>query len=348
VGTIAGPLEYSLLVMNSATAARVSFPLPWTFVATLLLSAGFVIFLAWDQSHWWISKEDYGFGWLAPIFVAYVVHDRWLALKRHNQEIVSAAVAEPANSADTSHAKFDFAQPLVIAGVLVGGLFFAIGALYRAAAGPSFAGTFALTLGTATLGLSAIYIMAPARRTNGTQAMADRRFVAALFIFPLVVWSVSAPMITSVENNLNVFLMKQVTATVFFVFDTLGLPLEQRGNVLILPTGTVGVAEACSGIRSLTGCLFSGSFLAAIFLKSWWRKSLLVVAALFFAFLANLLRSIFLTSWAYSHGADSIEGTLHDLSGYAVLALAVLGLMGVLPALTQAQHESRPRRQAPL
>ena len=38
-----------------------------------------------------------------------------------------------------------------------------------------------------------------------------------------------------------------------------------QGNVLALPTGNVGVEDACSGIRSLTGCLFAGSFLAAVF-----------------------------------------------------------------------------------
>jgi exosortase/archaeosortase family protein len=104
----------------------------------------------------------------------------------------------------------------------------------------------------------------------------------------------------------------------------------------------VGVAEACSGIRSLTGCLFAGSFLAAVFLQSRWKQAALVIAALLFAFAANLLRSIFLTSWAYRHGAGSIEGTIHDISGYAVLGLTVVALLCLLPILDRKPVSQRP------
>jgi exosortase len=140
-------------------------------------------------------------------------------------------------------------------------------------------------------------------------------------------------LLTSVDTSLALYLMHKVTSIVFVVFDGLGLTLEQHGNVLILPSGSVGVEEACSGVRSLTGCLFAGSFLAAVFVRSYWRKLWLMIASLLFAFGANLLRSIFLTSWAYYHGAKSIEGTIHDASGYAVLGIAVVALLCLLPII---------------
>ena len=114
-------------------------------------------------------------------------------------------------------------------------------------------------------------------------------------------------------------------------FDVLGLPLEQQGNVLALPAGNVGVEDACSGIRSLTGCLFAGSFLAAVFLEKLWKKIALVSAALVLALLTNLGRSLFLTGWAYHYGPRAIEGTVHDVAGYAVLGLTVVGLLCLLP-----------------
>ena len=52
----------------------------------LLLAAGFFAFVAWDQSHWWSTKEDYSFGWLVPAFVAFVIYDRW-------RRIVAAAAS---------------------------------------------------------------------------------------------------------------------------------------------------------------------------------------------------------------------------------------------------------------
>jgi exosortase/archaeosortase family protein len=102
----------------------------------------------------------------------------------------------------------------------------------------------------------------------------------------------------------------------------------------------VGVAEACSGIRSLTGCLFAGSFLAAVFLDRFWKKTVLVIAALALAFLSNLGRSLFLTAWAYAYGSDAIEGRLHDATGYAVLGLTCIGLFCLLP-LFNARNWSR-------
>jgi exosortase len=123
----------------------------------------------------------------------------------------------------------------------------------------------------------------------------------------------------------------KVTAVVFFAFDMLGLPLERHGNVLVLPRGEVGVAEACSGIRSLTGSIFAGSFLAAVFLDRFWKKIALVVAAMVLAFFTNIVRSLFLTGWAYAYGSEAIEGTVHDVTGYAVLGLTCLGLLALIP-----------------
>ena len=40
--------------------------MPAPFLTALLLGAGFMGFVAWDQSHWWRTKEDYGFGYGYP------------------------------------------------------------------------------------------------------------------------------------------------------------------------------------------------------------------------------------------------------------------------------------------
>jgi exosortase/archaeosortase family protein len=51
------------------------------------------------------------------------------------------------------------------------------------------------------------------------------------------------------------------------------------------------------------------------------------------AFLTNLVRSLFLTAWAYNFGPHAIEGTVHDAAGYAVLGLTVIGLLCLLPLM---------------
>jgi exosortase len=330
---------------------------PTPFLAALGLSAGFMVFVAWDQSHWWSRKEDYSFGWLVPLFTAYVVYDRWPQILARLRE----AETGPA-SARWVRWTLNTAASL---GLLGGALFFLLGAFYRAGAGTSQPGTFALTLGMVAIVLpliffnvpdSAVGTLAPKRPERavegngpyqGSQALfAESRFrVAALFIFPVLVWLISAPLVSAIESQVSLFLLRKVVTVVAFTFDMLGFPLEQQGNVLMLPKGPVGVADACSGIRSLTACLFAGSFLGATFFTETWKKVTLVVAAMFFAFVMNLGRSLFLTGWAYAYGPDAINGSVHDAAGYAVLGLTCVGLLLLVPLLNlqlAATEESAP------
>jgi exosortase len=296
-------------------------------MAALLLGGCFLLFVAWDQSHWWAQKDDYSFGWLVPLFVAYVVHERWAAIKAE-----LAACAAPA-SPRAAGAALWLLRGVITGLLLFGALFFLLGSFYRAGAGPSYPGTLAITLGTVGLLFGLLLTNAPASASPvASGLLRDARVrLAALFIFPVMIWFVSAPMVSVVESQLSLFLLHKIVTVVSFVFDVLGMPIEQQGNVLVLPTGRVGVAEACSGIRSLTACLFAGSFLAAVFLHRWWKKVLLVAISMLLAFGTNLLRGLFLTAYAYNYGPEAMEGTVHDAAGYAVLGLTVIGLLCLLP-----------------
>jgi exosortase/archaeosortase family protein len=284
---------------------------------------------------------------LVPAFVAFVVHDRW---PRITAAIQACGAPDSPRATGSVGWVLSGAAYAALAG---GALLFLVGALYRASAGPSYPGTLALSLGTGALVLPLLFLNAPeaaptaAARTGGVPADA-RVKLTGLFLFPALVWLVSAPMVSMIESNLSLFLLNRVASVVFFVFDTLGFSIEQSGNVLKLPLGDVGVAEACSGIRSFTACLFAGSFLAAVFLDTLWKKIGLVVAAIVLAFLTNLLRSLFLTAWAYNYGPKEIEGTVHDAAGYAVLGLTVAGLLCVLPlfSLTFVTADEPPTRRA--
>lgn len=316
---------------------------PGSFLAALGLGAGFLAFVAWDQSHWWRVKPDYTFGWLVPLFVLFVVRDRAPGI-----QAALAACAAPGSP--RAQGAGNWLLRAWAAGSLLGGaLLFLLGAFYRAGAGTSQPGTLAITLGAAALLLPLLFVNAPESPApaRGTLLSDARVRLTALFLFPVLVWLVSAPMVSVVESQLNLALLRKVVTVVAFIFELLGVPIEQQGNVLALPRGEVGVADACSGIRSLTGCLFAGSFLAAVFVVRAWKKVALIAAALVLAFLANLARSLFLTAWAYRHGPDAIAGRVHDIAGYAVLGLTVVGLLALLPLLNfrlDAREDSPPAR----
>lgn len=310
-----------------------------SFLAAIVVATGFMAFLTVDQIHWWRLKPEYAFGWLVPLFVAYVVADRWPKLRK----IFVASGRSPLPR--WLQRLFFLAAGI---GLGLGLTCFLVGAIYRAAVGPTQPGSLALAMGFGLVLVCTVYFNTPDGCAGPPGALrADARVQSAsLFLFPALIWIISAPLASAVENSVSLFLLRKVVAVVFFIFDALGFSLVQEGNVLVLPKGQVGVAEACSGIRSLTGCLFAGSFLAAVYLDRLWKKILLIGAALVFAFLSNLLRSLFLTAWAYAYGSGAIEGTLHDATGLAVLALTCLGLVGLLPLFRPLRWQRQLEPQA--
>ncbi|MFP4352876.1 MAG: exosortase/archaeosortase family protein [Puniceicoccaceae bacterium] len=296
----------------------------------LLLMAGYLVY---DQWKWWSSREDYSFGFIVPLFVGYVVYERWPKIRafllRREWEGAEAPVVPVSEAPLTRFLTFG-AWAVALCGL---GLFFLGGFLQALANNPLLPGGQALAFGFAATALSLSFLAAGwAPTPPGTIVPARQRFFfAGLFVFPALIWILSLPLLNFAEQRVSLFLLNQVTVVVFNLFDILGIPLEQRGNVLILEKGRVGVEDACSGIRSLTASLFAGSFLAAVFLDRWWKKVLMIACAMILAFIMNIFRSIFLTAWAHMHGSDAIEGTVHDATGYAVLGFTCVGLLLLLP-----------------
>lgn len=334
---------------------------PSLFSYTLLLSAGFGAFITWDQLYWWGRREDYSFGYLVPLFVAVVVWDRWPALSKilgvskakaakGKDAVPEAAKPLPSNElhfnwvTGSLYPFFKWFIPLgFYGGLVLGLLIFGLGAFYRAGAGPSHPGSLFIAVGAGMVVFALIYINLPDseeawEKQTGLSMdkpmVLNRRLTTTLlFWFPCFIWIISAPLVSFIENALSLFLLNKVVTVVFFVFEMGGYALEQEGNTLILPTGRVGVEDACSGIRSLMGCLFAGTFLGAMFFKSPLKKVLLVAFAMLFAFVTNLMRSVFLTAWAYTHGPDAISGFVHDAAGYFVLGLTSVLLLVLIPIM---------------
>ncbi len=324
------------------------FALPKQLQWAAWLALGFAAWVTWDLSHWWSLREDYSFGYIVPLFVAYVIYDRWPRLAG----LVGVTVGKPATQAGgdapTATATVPEAPPavspsparspllkafevLALLGLLWGLLCFGFGALYRASEGSTLPGSFLMTVSWSWLFLVGAFFFADRTAQGLPLTLGARLRFSSLLLFPALIWIISAPLMSFAETAVSTFLLNKVTTVVFFVFDGLGYTIERAGSVLRLPKGEVGVEEACSGIRSLTACLFAGSFLAATFLDRFWKKVLMVAMALVLAVFTNLLRSLFLTSWAYAYGSHAIEGTVHDVTGYAVLGVTVVLLLCLIP-----------------
>ncbi len=269
------------------------------------------------SSYTWGTRLDYSFGYLTPIFVIYIIYDRYPKML----EVLTSVY-------DKDSYRLKLFCDIFFGGMLICGLivFLFFSFVYYKSSNygtPS----FAMTFGYSFVFFSLMYFFCDKNIRGKNLGIYSRLKFLTFFIFPCFIWLVSAPIFTSVERVISLFLLSKVATIVVYTMDALGFIVSLQGNTISFPGGTVGVADACSGIRSLTACLFAGSFLAAALLDKFWKKVTLVVLSMVFAFLFNLVRALFLTLWAYENGADSISGFVHDAAGYFVLGMTVIGLL---------------------
>lgn len=324
--------------------------LPAIYRAQLAVLLGMVAVVIWDQLHWWLNREDYGFGFLVPLFVGFVLYERRLTILQY---FSGEAASDHASSVSPLSRLLDW---VALLGACASIALFVIGGLLRAISGPANPSSLALAAGFAGFLMTSVFLYAQSTFAGKFPKLQRRITLTALFVFTAFIWLLSAPLVSVLESKIKVFLLTQVTIIVSSLLNFLGYEIFREGNTLLLPNGSVGVEEACSGIRSLTACLFAGSFLAASYVRSAWKKLLLVFFAMCLAFLTNLLRSFILTLCAYYQGSGVIDaplvlpligdvGTLHDVTGLAILGLTTLGLIVLLPIINFSFKEHFDARQ---
>jgi exosortase len=141
---------------------------------------------------------------------------------------------------------------------------------------------------------------------------------------PGVIWGVALLFLTSVPwpSTIEVVviqgLMKVTAQLSSEVLYWVGIPATQRGNLIELESGIVGIDEACSGVRSLQSCLMAAVALSLLFRLSWRRTLALIITGQVLAFAGNSIRSITLTCLAARDGLSAVE-KFHDPAGWSIL-----------------------------
>ncbi len=143
----------------------------------------------------------------------------------------------------------------------------------------------------------------------------------------VALWPLCSPMPPGTYSRLTVALQLGISRGVVHALHLLGILAIGSGNVIQLANATVGVEEACSGVRSLVSCIFVGFFLSASLVTRWPARLLLIAIAAPLALAMNFARSLTLTLLANS--GISISGLWHDATGYAVLVLTSVLMVGL-------------------
>ncbi len=319
-----------------------------------MLPLPMVAFVIFDQWFQWSTKEDYTFGYLVPFFSGYVIYERWPDIEKFFMPEESRAEEKPA----AKFWEFCFA-----AGAFVSLMAFVIGGFMRAVGGPNIIGTFLNTFGFCGVAAACVWMVSEKDTAGRVRGGCARWKFLELFTFPVLVWTISGPFLYLVDSQVKFILLEKVTSIVVVLLNAFDYTVTRTGNIILLPGGdNVGVADACSGIRSLTACVFFGAFLSAIFINGRNRKIVMLALAAGFAILLNILRTTFLTLWAYNHGSHALDfdfgghtpkspefsmGTVHDLAGYAAMGVTFLILAALVPVINLRLNLKAPDAPPP-
>lgn len=109
-----------------------------------------------------------------------------------------------------------------------------------------------------------------------------------------------------------------------FVMQTVGMPAYADGNVIVVNSVRIGVAEACSGLRMLMVFFALSTAVAILVEQPLWRRIFIIASAVPIALVSNIAR-ITSTGSLYALGyGDFAHAVFHDLAGWLMMVLALI------------------------
>lgn len=250
--------------------------------------------MAWliSRAQWfWRHNPDLQFGWIVVLLCGYLFWEAWQTRPEVDWKPRVWAV------------------PIGFAGL---GLLFVV-QIYQAFLGANAASTVGLALGLMLI------IAANLGVVFGWPGIRD---FGMAFAFILI----AMPMPSAVQGPVVGGLQSLVARFNVELLNLIGIPAQQIGSLIHLPNGTVGIDEACSGVRSLQSTIMAAIFIGYVSLKRNSLRLVLFGAGVILAIVGNIGRSLYLSLMAYWRGMDAIE-RVHDAAGWSVLAFTAAGVI---------------------
>jgi exosortase len=113
------------------------------------------------------------------------------------------------------------------------------------------------------------------------------------------------------------------------LIDLFHVPVLRDGNILTLPTMSLNIVEACSGLRSLMSLITVAVFYSLFFERRVWLRWVIVLAAVPVAVGTNALRITIAALLAEYVNPQSAEGFFHAFSGLLLFGLSLAVLAAV-------------------
>src|SRR6266446_8190200 len=165
---------------------------------------------------------------------------------------------------------------------------------------------------------------------------------AAAFPFAFLIFIV--PMPDAMADTLETASAVASAEAASFFFNLTGTPTLRDGTVFQLPNITIQVGQECSGIRS-SWVLFITSLLAAnLFLKSGWRRAVLVCFVIPLGIARNGLRIAVIGNLCVQFGPQMIHSIIHRRGGPLFFTLSLIPLFLLLWWLRRSEATGRRGR----
>lgn len=152
-------------------------------------------------------------------------------------------------------------------------------------------------------------------------------------------WLLTTPIPPGTYTRLTLTLQLWVSEGVLQTLHLLGIAAIRHGNIIDLAHTSVGVEEACSGVRSLISCVFAGVFFSATLVRRPWARVLIIGLSAPLALGMNFGRSLCLTLLA--NRQVNIAGAWHDVTGFAVLGITAI-ILGALALVLERGRAPAP------
>ena len=144
-------------------------------------------------------------------------------------------------------------------------------------------------------------------------------------LFPVAFFLTAVPWPPRFEQPLTSSLMKWVAVATTELLHWFGIEAQTSGGAIALPSGLVGITEACSGVRSMQAGIMFGLAMGEWFLLQPVRRIVLLGIAIVLALATNLIRTFVLCLEAHWHGVDYLD-QVHDLIGNVVITALIGGI----------------------
>jgi exosortase len=153
--------------------------------------------------------------------------------------------------------------------------------------------------------------------------------------FPLLLLLFMIPIPAIIYAALTLKLQMLASQLGEVMISWMGIPVLRAGNTLQLPSQTLDIAEACSGIRSLLSLGFLSLVYAYFMDKRVWMRWALLIATIPIAIGANGIR-VALTGLLSEVNTQLAQGAYHETEGYIVFIVALIALIATHRILSWA------------